>query len=468
MKHKGQIKLVALSWAILASIVISSPAMAVIEVGAFFGGAAYTNLGKNFTLTLSATTKGNNSKKQSCGRTYVNINAANMRIIDAKIGDIPNSTLEKSTDGSYIISTPSKYDCIPDGTHLVATFTAETIITGDASIFSNNGTAMIANISTPLQARIVTVYSDVCPAGKTGIPPDCKVMDDLKDVCPNIGGAQTVVPVGMKKDDSGKCVTLDGEDPGNIEQDSFSYQFKNLKLQEIDNSGSIGEVTYISFIDSVLLRWDIIKTLSEIKVEYSEPGKTRKTTANQPEIDNLSASLMISNLEVFTDYKIIITGKNSLGEVARYTGVAKTRGYPIEVIVRQTGDVRSGAKVTIAGVSTNTDSYGSTEFESASGQVSVDVQIGEIKETHVIDVKKALVNEATGVRETQEFTLEIESPQTIPLWVYVLITCSLAIIGSVLGFIVYKKNRRKHLRDVPESQNVGIVSAPTPLDSQNQ
>lgn len=468
MKQANTIKLATLVLTVLTCITLATPVMAIIDVGASFGGAPYTNLGSKFTLTLSITTKGNNSKKQSCGRTYMSIGAANMKIIDAKLGDVPNSSIEKTTDGAYVIQNSSKYDCIPDGTHLVATFTAETINSGDASIYSTNGSAMIANITTTLKPKTVTVYSDVCPEGKTGIPPDCKVMGELTDVCPNVGGVQTVVPENMKKDDAGNCVGTGENISENTENTVVSYQHVNLKSEEPDETGSIDQVTYFPSIDSIFLQWSVSNGLTNMKVDYSKPGETPIPIESPPTVDGATASLTISGLDVFTDYEIIITGKNSQGETVQYAGIAKTRGYPIEIIVKQSNAVMSGAKVTIAGASVTTDSRGSAKYETASGKVSVDVEIDGVKETHVIDVKNMAANESTGSRERQEFTLDIASPSTISIWIYVAIAGFLIVMGVSLGLLVHRHNRRKHLRDSAEYQNVGVPPPAQPPFIQNQ
>ncbi len=463
-------KITALICAMFISVAISYPVMAVVEVGGAFGGDLYTNLGSKITLTLSFTTKGNNSKKQSCGRTYMNIGAANMKITDVKIGQIPNSTIEKTNDGTYIIQNSSKYDCIPDGTHLAATFTAETINTGEASIYSTNGNAMVANITTPLNPKTIIVYPAVCPEGKTGMPPNCAVMGELPDVCPNIGGTQTVVPSNMKKDEAGDCIGLSGgsiEEPG--DGGGAGVELVSLASEEKDKTGSIGQVGYFSSIDSIFLQWYLIEPISDMVVLIGQlPDASMKQIDSRIVSDTSMASLTIDQLGVYEDYKIHITGKNSKGEVVKYSGVARTRGYPVEIIIKQSNTSKSGAKVTVAGKTLTTDASGSTKFEVKNGKLDVVVEIDGVKETHQIDVKKIPADESTGVRERQDFLINIASQEAIPVWLYVVIAGFLVVIGVLLGLVVHRHNRRKHFRDSVEYQNTGVPPTIQPPYGQNQ
>lgn len=470
--YMNKTRFVALTGAILASVILlSSPASAVIEISSSFGGTTYTNLGNRFEVVLNATTKGNNSKKQSCGRSYMRIGAANMKIVDAQIGTIPNSSINREPDGTYVIQTPSKYDCIPDGDHVVAKFTADTVITGNASIYSTNGTIMMAHLMVNLAPKVVTVYPVLCPEGRTGTPPNCTIMQELDDVCPNIGGTQTAVPSGMKKNEAGDCVKVENNEEETPEEDYSVPKFLGLQSEESDKTRSITGVGYVPMLDSILLAWDMRNGLTEPKVQFAKVGETLRDTPEGPKIENSKASITLSRLVPFTEYKVTITGKNAKDETAKYSGIVRTRGYPVEIVIRQLDSPRSAAKVTLGGKSDTTDSYGLVKLESPSGKIPVQIEIGEVNETHTIDVKNATIDESTGAFRKQEFTINISPPPATPWWVYALIAAGgLAVAGGV-GFVVWRKLRRGKAQTVAAASPASSdpfqnLSSPAPAPGQ--
>lgn len=456
MKIAKIFALIAITLLVASAIVY--PAGAVIDISTSFGGTTYTNLGNRFEITLNAKTKGNNSKKQSCGRTYMRIGAANMNIVETRIGNIPNSSITKEPDGTYVIQNSSKYDCIPDGDHLVATFVADTVITGNASIYSTNGTAMFAFISVNIAPKTVTVYPVLCPEGKTGTPPNCTVMNELNDICPNIGGIQTTVPEGSKKNEAGECVKVSTDVSDEAEVYYAPPKYINLVDEVLDKTGSIANVGYLPMIDSILLRWDMKNGLTEPKVQVGKVGGQLYDATETPKIENSSALISIDRLNSFTQYKVVINGKNAKGEDVEYSGVTRTSGYPIEIIVKQSGAVRSSAAVRLAGVSQTTDSYGMVRLEAPSGKSEVEVEIGGIKETHTIDVKNASINEATGAFKRQSFTIELAPPPSTPWWVFALVAGGVLLLVGAVVFMLIRKRRKSSV-----AQPSPIVDAPTPI-----
>ncbi len=218
--------------------------------------------------------------------------------------------------------------------------------------------------------------------------------------------------------------------------------------------------------------------MKDVSVVYGKSGESKQPLgSNYVSNKNGVYEAKLSGLDSFTSYEFAISGSTSDGKSVSYTGIATTRGYPVEITVSMNGDPVVGAKISILGYEYTTDKNGKIYLELPSGDTPVKVTLDESVKEEVIVVKEVKISEDKKASEIQKYTIDIngtEATESVAPSYWLLIIPVIIFIGFIVFLVVRRRRSNQAAQtwtpltsNIYPSSNSNVVAANLALENQS-
>ena len=307
------------------------------------------------------------------------------------------------------------------------------IATGNATLSFGSGTSVNDGPTTGTPGTF-TVLAPTCPSGQIGTPPNCTTPPPKPTPKPSTKPTTKPNPVVTPT----PTPTVE-ETPAPVVSSDGGLKIENVKVTASRAENSVS--------------WSLSNDAAKPTVLYGTNKNTLQDAGEVIKLEDGSYKLAFKDLKLGTLYYFTVkasTDDNLLG--ASYSGVLTTRGYPVQLTIKQNNVLLESATVVIGGrtFKTNVNSVVTAELSDGKFTATITPPGGKDSQKADFTVKKLAVP-ANGNPETQSFTLNIETLSDAPIEnngssLTTIIGAALgllAVSGAVFGFFIFRKKKQE-------------------------
>lgn len=322
------------------------------------------------------------------------------------------------------------------------------IATGNVTLSFASGTSINDGPTTGTPGAF-TILAPTCPAGQVGTPPNCTTPPPSPTPKPSTKPSNKPAPVVTPAPTPTPTVE---ETPAPVVSSDGGLKIENVKVTASRGENSVS--------------WSLNNDAAKPTVLYGTNKNTLQDAGEVTKLEDGSYKLAFKDLKLGTLYYFTIkasTDDNLLG--ASYSGVLTTRGYPVQLTIKQNNVLVEGATVVIGGrtFKTNTNSIVTAELSDGKFTATITPTGSTDSQKADFTVKKLAVP-ANGNPETQSFTLNIETLNDTPVensgspvsTIIGSVLGLLAVSGAIFGFFIF---RRKKQEEQSQPQSVDVDTA---------
>lgn len=312
------------------------------------------------------------------------------------------------------------------------------IATGNATLSFGSGTSVNDGPTTGTPSTF-TVLPATCPAGQVGTPPNCATPAPSPSPSPTPKPSTKPTPKPPAPVATPTPTPTVEETPAPVASSDGGLQIEDVKVTASRAENSVA--------------WSLNNAAAKPTVLYGTNKNALQDAGEVTRLDDGSYKMTFKDLKLGTLYYFTIkasTDDNLLG--ASYSGVLTTRGYPVQLTIKQNNVLLEGATVVINGrtFKTNADSIVTAELSDGKFTAAITPAGSSDSQKADFTVKKLAVP-ANGNPETQSFTLNIETASGVPAenndsslpTIIGAVLGLIALGAAIFGFFVFKKKKQE-------------------------
>ena len=322
------------------------------------------------------------------------------------------------------------------------------IATGTVNLSFASGTSINDGPTTGTPSAF-TILAPTCPAGQIGTPPNCTTPAPSPTPKPSTKPSNKPTPVVTPAPTPTPTVE---ETPAPVVSSDGGLKIEDVKVTASRAENSV--------------TWSLNNAAAKPTVLYGTNKNTLQDAGEVTKLEDGSYKLAFKDLKLGTLYYFTIkasTDDNLLG--ASYSGVLTTRGYPVQLTIKQNNVLIEGATVVIGGRTFKTNANSVVTAELSDGKFTAAITpTGSADSQKAEFTVKKLAVPANGNPETQSFTLNIETLNDRPVEsndssLTTIIGTALGLLalsGAIFGFFIF---RRKKQEEQSQPQSIDVDTA---------
>lgn len=312
-------------------------------------------------------------------------------------------------------------------------------------------------------ASSFTIRNPVCPAGQVGTYPNCAPAPvQIPKPAPKPGSVATKTPTPSRAPVATPAPTPTVEEtPAPTSDSDGGLSVENVKTSITRQKSTV--------------TWSMNKPDIEPKLTYGLSKSNLKTEATIRKLSDGGFEATLSDIKPGTLYHFAIKAATADQlQAANYTGTFTSKGYPIQLTIKQNGFLAPGAKVKIGErtFTANKDAIITTELGDGTFEASVTPSGSNSAYSHPIVVKKVTIPQ-NGEPATQSFIIDITikdegaslGSSILPI---ILGVIGLAGIAGLIGFLLYRKKNQSDNESAIDSDLLASNYGSAMSDSRTQ